>query len=351
MALRRMTSRYNGRCKRCKARYSVGDPIFWSKPTGALCIDCGGTTETPKAKTPKAKTPKTETVPTRNVNLPSVTLRGRDSYFTIDWNELREIVRESSFNGNVSSCRIAENKSMILKHSNSEISDWHGYSVGQLQRWLTEGYSDGTIHGLGDFDPPLREKRRYKYSEEGEEILLDRALSGDDDYFGGYTPKDIIPGVAVEAEIMFSSGVSAEVVNAWNRFICRAVLTLETAGIDSQVTLKFTSADAAGNGKILHSIVRVKKENEATDFHSFSAMLSPAALRTMGFTALVLQCEQSGRPVDYGIGRGHSGSEWKIVWNAERRILEFHCPYSPYGAFPETEMQNQLRDALHEMKK
>lgn len=355
MALRRMESRYNGRCKSCKSRYSVGDSIFWSRQTGALCKDCGESGNLPKGKTearPRAKsdTPKEKTS-TRNANLPSVTERGRDSYFTIDWNDLREIVRTASFNAEVPSCSIAENVEMILSHTTDEISSWHGYSVGQLQRWLTEGYSDGTIHGLGDFDPPLREKRRYVYAEEGEEILLDRALSGDDDYFGGYTPKDIIPGVAVEAEIMFASSVSAEIVNSWNRFICRAVLTLETAGIDAQVTLKFSSNNACGNGKQAHSIVRVKKENEATDFQSFSAMLSPAALRTFGFTALVLQSEQSGLPITYGIGHGHNGTEWKIAWNPERRILEFHCPYIPRGSFPEDDMQRQLRDALHEMKK
>ena len=360
MALRRMSSRYNGRCKSCGVRFKAGDEIYWSKPSGALCISCGESRkgsqeskrEIPQAETPSSGIPsdKREEVKTRNVNLPSVIERGRDSYFTIDWNDLREIVKDASFNGRVPSCSIKENSAMILRHSNNEISEWHGYSVGQLQDWLVHGYNDGTIHGLGEFNPPLREKRRYVFSEDAEELIVDRALSGDDNFMAGYTPKENIPGVAVEIEIMFASSVSAEIVNAWNRFICRSMLTLETAGIDAQITLKFTSGDAASDGKTLHSIVRVKKENEAVDFQSFSAMLSPAALRTFGFASLVLHAEQRSKAVAYGIGHGHTGSEWAIRWNAERRILEFNCPYIPRGKFPEDEMVAQLRVALQSMK-
>jgi len=352
-----MSSRYNGRCKSCRTSFRAGDEIYWSKATGALCLKCGesrkGTKQEGKAPEPNGNgspVPVKEKIETRNVNLPSAVERGRDSYMTVDWSDLREIVREAAFNGDVSSCSIKENQKMILRHCHNEISSWHGYSLGQLQRWLTEGYSDGTIHGLGEFTPPLREKRRYVYAEDGEEILIDRALSGDDNYFAAWTPKENIPGVACEIEIMFASSVSAEIVNAWNRFICRSMLTLEMAGIDAQITLKFTSGDAANDGKTLHSVVRVKKENEAVDFQSFSAMLSPAALRTFGFTSLVLHAEQRGKAVAYGIGHGHTGTEWAIKWNPERRVLEFNCPYIPYGKFPEDEMQRQLRDALHSMK-
>lgn len=38
--LRRMLSRYGGICTKCGKRYAVGDPILWSKTTGALHDKC-----------------------------------------------------------------------------------------------------------------------------------------------------------------------------------------------------------------------------------------------------------------------------------------------------------------------
>jgi hypothetical protein len=181
--------------------------------------------------------------------------------------------------------------------------------------------------------------------------VLDRALSGDDTYMSQWTERENIPGVAIEAEIMFASSVSAEVVNAYNVFICRALLTLESEGIDCQVTLKFSSDDAAQDGSFLHSIVRVKKENEATDFRSFSAMLSPAALRSFGFVSLILHADQRGQDASPTLGRGNRNStEWAIDWNQERRVLEFRCPYVGAYSFPEEAMQAKLKAALHEMR-
>ena len=351
--MRKMTSRYNGRCKRCRASFTAGSEIYWSKASGALCLSCGAgersetETETPKAsgnsKPSKTKAP-------ANKSLPGITESGRDEYFTLEWPVLRNVVKQALQEGKVSACKRQANATHILRHTQGATS-WNGYTAGQLERWVTQGYDTETLKGLGEFTPPLREKRRYRYSDDGEEILVDRALSGDDDYYGEWTKRENIPGVAIEAEIMFCAGVSPEIVNAYNVFICQALFTLEAEGIDCQVTLKFSSDDAASDGKFQHSIVRVKKENEATDFRSFSAMLSPAALRAFGFTALILHSEAKGMTASGSLGRGNpSAKEWKVEWDSERRVLKFDCPYMGDRSFPAEEMQRKLKAALHAMK-
>ncbi|HEU4772540.1 MAG TPA: hypothetical protein VFS68_10330 [Candidatus Udaeobacter sp.] len=358
MALRRMASRFKGRCKRCGTTFSVGTEIYWSKPTGASCIDCAGNGTKTEEKKPERK-PRSEgksapkrTKPSSNQALPGTVQSGRDSFQTLEWRELREIVAEALETGKVTSMKRQHNRDEILKHS-TQSGSWHGFDAGQLKRWIREGYDSDAIRGLGEFNPPLREKPVYQYVEDGEEIIVDRALCGDDEYMAEWTPKENIPGVAIEAEIMFASSVSAEVVNAYNVFICRSLLTLEAEGIDCQVTLKFSSDEAAeGTGKFLHSIVRVKKENEATDFRAFSAMISPAALRCFGFAALVAHADSLDTDADWALGRGNRRStEWRIDWNPDRRVLEFQCPYIPRDRkFPEDHMQRELREALHAMK-
>lgn len=357
LPLRRMASRYSGRCKKCRTSFAAGDEILWSKATGALCISCGssqssegnsgGTSDKgseTKAKPKKGKGAKT--------SLPSSVDSGRDSFFTVEWSALKGIVREALESNEVPSVKRAGNKRSILSHTTGVGGGFYGYTSNQLKRWVTEGYDTDALRGLGEFDPPLREKRRYRYVEDGDEIIVDRALSGDDTFMAEFTPRPNIPGVAIEAEIMFAAMVSAEVVNAYNVFVCKALLTLESEGIDCQVTLKFSSDDAGDDGKFYHSIVRVKKENEATDFRSFSAMLSPAALRTFGFVALALQAESNGSTVSHTMGLGNRSShKWTVEWNSERRVLEFRCPYTGSREFPEAEMYRKLRAALHSMKR
>lgn len=371
--MRRMASRYAGKCKRCGKRFSAGSEIYWSRESGALCLECGsGSTETRsdatkttsegrttrkrETRSQRSADGKTEIRESHNPKLPgTVTRNGRHSYFTIDWMQLRDIIREAVNEGSVSQISNPSNRQKILDCCKGD--SWRGYTTNQLKRWIGSGYDSESIRGLGDFDPPLREKRRYRYCEDGDEILVDRALSGDDNYMAEWTTRENIPGVALEAEIMFAGSVNAEVVNAYNVFICRSVLTLESAGIDAEVTLKFSSDEmGSGDGLFYHSIVKVKKENEATDFRSFSAILSPAALRTFGFSTLLIHADANGRDGSWSIGRGNRGKDainsdrWAIVWNEERRVLEFFCPYSGVGKFPEEDMQRQLREALRAMK-
>lgn len=286
------------------------------------------------------------------MDLPKTHKEGKDSYFTIGWVFLRDLVKESlENNGRVSGFKIAHNAQSV-KRDTCEVSTWQGYSADQLRRWVTEGYRTDILDGISDAKP-IREKRRYLYVEEGEEMHIDRALSGEDNYMSEWSKREVIPGAAVEAEVMFSAGTKAEIVNAYNVWLCRAISSLEAAGIDCQLTLKFSSEncfDGAGAG---HTIVKVKSENEDLDFTSFSAILSPAALRTFGFCALTLHAESAGKPVSGTMGRGRYNvrptPDWNVSFNSKRQVLEIDCPYQP-KEFPAGRMDSLLQKAILEMK-
>jgi hypothetical protein len=200
----------------------------------------------------------------------------------------------------------------------------------------------------------VREKRRYIYAEDAEEIFVDRVLSGEDAYMGGWTNQTIIPGISIEADVMFSAMVSSEIVNDYNIFICQCIQSLEESGIDCELTLNFQSNESLG-GKYrgrhdlpVHNVVRVKRENEASDFGSFSPMISPAALRTFGFAAIMIHNEIRRVKAPAGLGRGHRGRSWDVKYDDTSGKILFQCEYSP-RSFPISTMQTKFQNAIAEI--
>jgi len=347
-----MTSHYPGRCKSCGSRFAAGERIYWTKSSGAICMDCrSGNGRKDDAKE-KAETETGQPKPeTRGMAepLPTAQVAAKESYFTMDWADLKNFVSQTVRDGKADYVTRNSNRSKVIRHC-TETGDWHGYTRNDLKQWLREGYKSSAIQNLGDFSPSLREKRKWIFSEDGDEIYVDRALSGEDNYAGEWSVQERIPGAAIEAEVMFAASVRAEVVNAYNAWICTAVYALESAGIDCQVTLKFSSHEAVKSGETAHTTVRVKKENETADFMEFSPMLSPAALRTFGFTAIILHADSRGIDVDPGLGRGRrTAHNWDCSWDNERRVLKIDCPYIPQS-FPREEMEAKFRKALKDMK-
>jgi len=284
-------------------------------------------------------------------------MNGEELFFTIDWAEFKShlktvIVDKSRANF------LKINRASFEKHA-THSGSWSGVSLGQLERWLTQGYQTESIHGLSEFVPPIREKRKLRFTEEGDEFHFDLAASGVDNYMSEWTKREAIPGVAIEAGIMFSGSVDSVVVGAYNTWICKIAYSLESAGIDCQITLDFPSwnlggrgsSRSAGSGKLYHNIVRVKRENEASDFLSWSAMLSPAALRNFGFCLGDLHCESRKEEISWSFGRGvPERRSWKCEYDADRRVIRIQNAYMDSRSFPADDMTRQFRDCLREMQ-
>lgn len=273
-----------------------------------------------------------------------------ESTFVLDWQEIKvrvaEILdRDSAYGLGYRSSNARYLETHVLKPSRS----FHGYTKNQLVDWVKKGYkAQELLRGIGDI-LPLAEKRRYRYVEEGEEILVDRALSGEDNFMGEWTKKTVIPGARFEAEIMFSAFTSSEIVNAYNVWICRAIQSLDAAGVDATVSLKFTSKHLFSGVDTPHSLVKVKSPGEVATFQSFSPMLSPAAFRTFGFATLIFHSDSAGKDAHGGLGSGHGGREWRCVFNAERGVIETYCPYTP-DKFPSEKMDFELREAIKQIR-
>lgn len=340
-----ITSKYAGKCRVCRAPIAIGDRVFWTRGTkGATCLKCH-TGNSGSADSPPEKKPMPE--------LPGDVKKGSDvgtqsgvKIWSIDWQDLRDSFVDRK-----------ENKRVFKRSHNQEQAkeyvkgdSWRGYTTENLERWIASGYQvTGLI--LGDPPVPIREKRKLFFSEDGDEFHYDLAMSGDDNYFSSWTKQESIPGLAIEVEIAMSANVSHEVLNAYASWVCRAIYALEENGVDCQVSLQISSRGTYGGDAARRTLIRVKKENEVSDFSYWSPMISPAALRGFGFHALALNSDAHDCDIAYGLGRPNGRNKWEVRFDKDRRVLEINCTSSSSYSFPEEDMTRQLHDALSETRK
>lgn len=273
----------------------------------------------------------------------------KSNRFVMDWADLKQVVLAAIGNDGENFEKLiplAHNRSCIQKYCKTPEVRWAGYSAGQLERWLIEGFQTEAIQGLSEFIPPIRDKRKFMFSEEGDEFHFDIAAGGGDNFMSRFTTREQIPGLALEIGMGFRGGTSAEILNAYQVWLCRIAFSLDAAGIDTEITLRNrTQGIFQRNTGQYDTLIRVKKENEVSDFVSWSAMLSPGGFRGLVFAAKSIHASARGYSVSPDMGSS-IGPGWIVKFVPETRTMVFDCPHSPYGTFPEEDMTRQLREQL-----
>lgn len=333
--MKRITAKYPFKCSDCGNCFPVGSFLTLDGTT-KLCDSCNagkGNSPIPAKDLPKL-----------------ATVRREDREWTIDWSDLKEIVRNIIATRQAPKGVTGENASAMLRNILDAYTGFHGFNLGQLERWLSEGYSAGYLTDLSEFIPPIREKRRFIFLEDGENFQYDRFLSGEDSCFADYTKREILPGMAIDAEISFSAGVKPEIVNAYMAWICRTVYSLETAGIDCELNAinRVSNLFRSPHDGTYVTRIRIKRENEATDFTAISPMLSPAGFRSFMFAAKGLHGHARGLQVKSGLG-SPTGSGFNVAFSRDSGKLVISCDRSGGGSFPEAHMNLRLREALKDL--
>lgn len=340
---RNMVARFAGTCKKCGRSIRPGDAIVFrgkgNSEHAACAVPDSRRTDVPSSSPDvPATVPQSDFTTTGNVI-------GSDRWL-VEWPELREAISEA-FAGDFGRWKNAP--SVARRIVQSDRVNFTGYSLAQARDWLENGYADDELSGLEDFAPPIREKRRFVYGEEGDEIDLSAAWSGEDNFMTHWTKRDVIPGIALEFRFGFVSSTPAAVVNGYQHWIARATEAIQSAGIDPEISIVFIGK-STWDHVYREDVVRVKKQNETVDLHSWSSMLSPAVYRTFGFLAKTLHAEARNARISDGIGKGHDGQSWKVFYDAESGTIRTEIPWSPLR-FDEDEMTEQLRKAIDQLKR
>jgi len=278
-------------------------------------------------------------------------------YFTIDMFPFKQILLNE----------LDDDSSKHLKSKNARQfhswvtagGSWRGYTSGQMAEWLKSGYLPAEVmKGLREIAPPVENRTTIVFNDDDGEFHLDLACSGEDDFFSMPVYEKRALGCRIEAGIMFSGMTDQSVVRDYMVWIAKVLWSLESTGINCSLLLDFPSRNlmtgATGkrfaSGTVFHNLVRVKRESEHSDFKSWSAMVSPAALRNFGFGLGCLHADDLGKQVSMSFGNGMPERHaWKCVYDSERRVISIENRYTAYD-FPRADMDRQLAEAIEQMK-
>jgi hypothetical protein len=271
----------------------------------------------------------------------------------IDWADLKAAVIKVAKGDALSVAKLEGNRNMLRRHISNIAGSWAGFSASQALDWITNGYQTDALADIEDFVPPIREKRRFIYADEGDEIDLSAAWSGEDNFFTQWTKREVIPGVKLEIRVGTSADVSASVISEYLRWTARAIFAIEAAGIDPEISYFHEELWRHKGRQRSQTVVRVKREGETADLQSYSAMLSPASYRCYMFAAVILAADKLGLRCDSGIGETAPGDRpWNVWVDTDSGAIVTQMPRQGFDtrAFPEAHMTMKLREAIAALK-
>ena len=316
-----ITVRFPNTCRKCGKPVEVGSRGYWKPGSGishAICPEPPKPIEIKKPTEIEAKTR------------------------VIEYAELRKVFTE--FCKDRYSVYKGSNSAADSLYSGWQTSHWVGISIAEMQDFIDHGYR---VAGLDQVSGliPTKPRRKLVYAEEGDELMIDLALNGEDNPFQTWEKRSRKPGLVVEIHATFSAVQDAKLINAYQRWIARALQTLDENGVDMEIQM-VTRTDGAGNdyGVIRESKVRVRKAGEASDFSNWSAMFSPGGYRMLGILGSALQVISEGKTVSTGHGRPLDYGSFTVDYDGERNVMVIGNKNG--GEFPESEMTDKLAAIL-----
>lgn len=336
MELKLISARFPGKCRICGNSHTVGARIYWAKGEKPVCFDCGKSAsrgENPPAAVKVVKRPKQT---------------GKyDPDFVIDWAELRPMLVTATDPSNPT--LTGWNRPALAARFVNEFrgTSFHGFTKGQVHRWMTEGYKTEAIQGLAGLAPTLQSKRRSRFVEDGDELHIDRVFAGEDRYMSKTEKREIVAGVRLNFELDASAN-SDKALFPYQAWMAQSIYALESSGIDCEVGVYTLSRSLFQNQpKTCRQMVRVKRFGEIADFAGFSAMFSPAAFRGIMFSTFALHADRQGLSVR-GYGSGVT-TKWGVTYDSPSRTINVSCDWQA-KEFPAMEMTRQLRVAIQAMQ-
>jgi hypothetical protein len=284
-------------------------------------------------------------------------MSGKHLYFHIDWIDYRRILRAAILDNErpvtMTDSRVIDTFMTDVRAS----GQWHDFSAAELRQWIADGYTPSNTIDVPML-PPVQDKRRMRFIDDGDEFHADLAMSGADYYTSSMTQRKHVPAINIEAGIMFSGSTSGRIVNEYTMWLAQVCYSLETVGISCELTIDFPSWSGvndshsrSGVGTCYHQVVRVKKASEGVGFDSWSAMVSPAALRNFGFGLIDMHADSLGLKPSPTKGRGmQDRREWKVEYHSDRKTLVIENNYMGPTSFPEASMTTQLVEAIQSLR-
>lgn len=319
-----ITLRFQAICKRCGETLPAGSRAIW------LGSKQGVQHQTCKPKNQEIEKPKEQTDVDR---------------MTFDYAQLRTdfslIQRDPGkvYTRNVAAYRRDLERAWSDRH-------FAGCTIQEMQNWIDNGYHVAGLEGISSLIPG-KPRRKIRYSDEGDELLVDLAWSGSDEPFMEWEKRVSKPGLSVEIHSTFDSMFPASTIAAFQRWIARALQTLDENGVDMEVSI----VERISYPMIpleTETLVRVRRAGEASDFSNWSAMFSPGGYRMLGILASGKHCDALGKTIPQGHGESRTYGAWTVAYDESTNRIVIGSNDGDY-VFPELEMTEKLTTILQRL--
>lgn len=320
-----ITLRFPGKCVRCSKAIASGERAVWlGRGKGVRHTQCENPTPT-KVATPIERTGK---IDRHTIDYPTLIEK---------WN--RWLEKPQDFY-KATGPNKGDHRGL---HESQSRQNWAGCSFAEINDWIANGYR---VPGLDEVSSlvPTKPRRRLRYSEEGDELNLDLVWSGSDEPFSEWEKRSGKPGLSVEIHTSFYFGVSASTITAYQRWIARALQTLDENGVDMEINVVTVTDDR--NGNKLETLTRVRKPGEASDYANWSAMFSPGGFRMLGILGIGIHFDERGKEIPFGYGGSGPYGSWEVAYDEDRNILVIGNDENE-PTFPEMEMTEKLVAVLN----
>lgn len=220
--------------------------------------------------------------------------------------------------------------------------DFIGASGETIQDRLENGFTpDGEItadlSGSDDYVVPAP----WLDEEEGD-LLIDQALSGEDQYRVQWQDQGSPKSLTIRANIGFSADVNAGELGRYMSWILKVADAARRSGAMPTIELMVTTGGSFARSKDrMKVVIPLVQPGEIVDETAWRAYLAPGAFRSLGFVAILLGADKLGRTLTRGLGYP-TNREWSVA--REGDVLEITCPGS-MDHFPESELDRMLETA------
>lgn len=209
-------------------------------------------------------------------------------------------------------------------------SKWEGGQAAHTAKYLREGYFAKAFAHSAEY-AVLSDKRRFCYDEDEGELDVDRVFDGFDDIYLTRELQESRPGLRIMCEFTFSWQTDAKIIAQYGAWCASLIKSLEASGYDLVIDI-WINVDSLFVGEWSNHtnvLLRVKRENEQSNFTEWSALFGPTGWRHLCFLAMCVAGEQVGKRVDGGFGHTLGGKDWNVTYDRENQQVEVHCNQRP----------------------
>ena len=243
----------------------------------------------------------------------------RPRNIVIEWSEVKQAFTAAVEDGTEIPGQPINEKIAEWHRHPLKIDEWQGGSAADTMKNVRSGYRAETFAHSADY-AALSNKRHFTYNEDDGEIDIDRVFDGHDSIFLDREERESRPGLRLMIEFAFAWTTSAETISQYGAWVASLIKSLEASGFDLVVDLWINLDDffmGDGHDQRTNLFLRVKQENENSNFTEWSALFGPTGFRHLGFLAMCVAGLHEEKRVSSNFGLTVGDKDWGVTYDRE----------------------------------